>query len=118
MNYFTTRHVSGPEAKEPRRCIRCSAEPKLVGTMLDSNKGRIIRMFKCHCGEQTWVSDPARIAGQVAAHGQTLHAQGKGRDHGWRRHGPGHGRMDDHARHCIDVHSVEVKAASGGLSDV
>ncbi len=59
MNYFTTRHVSGPEAKEPRRCIRCSAEPKLVGTMLDSNKGRIIRMFKCHCGEQTWVSDPA-----------------------------------------------------------
>jgi len=24
--------------------------------------------------------------------------------------------MDDHARHCIDVHSVEVKAGSGGLS--
>ena len=59
MNYFNTRHMTGSEFKEPRRCLRCSAESKLVGTMLDSNKGRTIRMFRCQCGEQTWVSDPA-----------------------------------------------------------
>jgi hypothetical protein len=58
MKYFSTRHMSGAEIKEPRRCTRCSAEPKLVGTMLDSNKGRTIRMFRCQCGAQTWVSDP------------------------------------------------------------
>lgn len=59
MNYFSTRHMTGSEIKEPRRCLRCSAEPKLVGTMLNSNKGRTIRMFRCQCGERTWVSDPA-----------------------------------------------------------
>jgi hypothetical protein len=25
----------------------------------DSNKGRIVRMFRCQCGEQTWASDLA-----------------------------------------------------------
>jgi hypothetical protein len=34
-------------------------ESKLVGTMLDSNKGRIIRMFRCQCAEQTWSSEPS-----------------------------------------------------------
>jgi hypothetical protein len=28
--------------------------PKLVRTMLNSQNGRTIRMFKCDCGEQTW----------------------------------------------------------------
>jgi hypothetical protein len=28
-----------------------------VNTMLDSAKGRIIRMFNCQCGKQTWASD-------------------------------------------------------------
>lgn len=59
MNYFSTRHMTGSETKEPRRCPRCSAEPKQVGTMLNSNKGRTIRMFKCQCGEQTWVAESA-----------------------------------------------------------
>ncbi len=56
---YTTQHMTGSEIKEPRRCPRCSAEPRLIGTMLDSNKGRTIRMFRCQCGEQSWVSDPA-----------------------------------------------------------
>ncbi len=42
-----------------RRCPRCDAATRFVGQMLDSVKGRTIRMFRCHCGEQTWVSDPA-----------------------------------------------------------
>lgn len=59
MNYFSPRHMSGSQIKEPGRCPRCSAEPKLVGTMLDSNKGHTIRIFRCQCSEQTWISDPA-----------------------------------------------------------
>ena len=59
MNYFSTSQLTGTETTEPRRCSRCAAEPKLVCKMLDSNKGRTISMFKCQCGEQTWVSDAA-----------------------------------------------------------
>jgi hypothetical protein len=29
-----------------------------VSSMLDSAKSRVIRMFKCQCGEQSWASDP------------------------------------------------------------
>ena len=47
------------ETANVRRCPYCDAAPRFVGQMLDSVKGRTIRMFRCHCGEQTWVSDPA-----------------------------------------------------------
>ena len=47
------------ETANVRRCPRCDAATRFVGQMLDSVKGRTIRMFRCHCGEQTWVSDPA-----------------------------------------------------------
>jgi hypothetical protein len=47
------------ETANVRRCPRCDAATRLAGQMLDSVKGRTIRMFRCHCGEQTWVSDPA-----------------------------------------------------------
>jgi hypothetical protein len=59
MNFISTRQMPHSDATQPRCCIRCGAEPKLVGAMLDSNKGRTIRMFRCQCGEQTWVSEPA-----------------------------------------------------------
>lgn len=54
--------MSGAEIKEPRRCIRCSAEPKLVGTMLDSNKGRTIRIFVIAAMKRSssLISAPAR----------------------------------------------------------
>jgi hypothetical protein len=47
------------ETANERRCPRCDAATRFVGQMLDSVKGRTIRMFRCHCGEQTSVSDPA-----------------------------------------------------------
>jgi hypothetical protein len=47
MNFISTKQMTGSETKKLRRCIRCGEEPKLVGTMLDSNKARIIRMFRC-----------------------------------------------------------------------
>jgi hypothetical protein len=59
MNFISTTRMTDSGINEPRRCIRCGAETKLVGTMLDSNKGRTVRMFKCQCGEQTWISEKA-----------------------------------------------------------
>jgi hypothetical protein len=58
MNLIGTKQMTGSETREPSRCIRCGEEPKLVGTMLDSSKGRIVRVLGCQCGEQIWVYDP------------------------------------------------------------
>jgi len=59
MNFISTKQMTGSETKKTGSCTRCGAEPQLVGTMLDSNKGRTIRMFRCQCGEQTWIFEPA-----------------------------------------------------------
>ena len=58
MNFISTKQATGSETKEASHCVRCGEEPKLVGTMLDSRKGRTIRMIRCQCGEQTWVYEP------------------------------------------------------------
>jgi hypothetical protein len=57
INYIGTTKLAGKITIEGRRCNRCGAQPQLVSTMLDSAKGRIVRMFKCQCGEETWASD-------------------------------------------------------------
>jgi DNA-directed RNA polymerase subunit RPC12/RpoP len=41
---------------EPPRCSKCGKEPKFLGAMLDSAKGRNIRMYECQCGSKTWTS--------------------------------------------------------------
>jgi len=38
----------------PRHCSKCGKEPKLIGAILDSAKGRNIRMYECQCGDRTW----------------------------------------------------------------
>lgn len=57
MNFISTKQVTDSETKEPRP-YSLRPSPKFVGTMLDSNKGPTIRIFRCQCGEQTWVSEP------------------------------------------------------------
>jgi len=59
MNFISTKQMTGSENKKTGSCTRCGAEPKLIGTILDSNKGRTIRMLRCQCGEQIWVFEPA-----------------------------------------------------------
>jgi hypothetical protein len=59
MNYLSPDAMSAEEAREAPRCSRCDAQPRLVRQMLDSRSGKTIRMFKCACGAQSWVSDPA-----------------------------------------------------------
>jgi len=38
----------------PPRCPSCNALPTLVDTMLDPRNGRIIRLYRCTCGERIW----------------------------------------------------------------
>jgi hypothetical protein len=42
----------------PVRVCACGEKPALLRSMLDSQTGRTVRMFKCKkCGEQTWSED-------------------------------------------------------------
>ena len=56
-NHFSTTNFTGRKSIEDRTCSRCGAKLELVNTMLDSAKGRIIRVFNCQCGRQTWTSN-------------------------------------------------------------
>jgi formate dehydrogenase maturation protein FdhE len=42
------------EPKPDRACNVCGEKPNLLRSMLDTQTGRTVRMFKCKCGEQTW----------------------------------------------------------------
>ena len=38
-------------------CSRCGAMPTLVKTLLDSRKGKSVRIIQCSCGEQRWCEE-------------------------------------------------------------
>jgi hypothetical protein len=38
-------------------CNRCGAVPTEVQTLLDSRKGKSVRIMRCKCGEQSWSED-------------------------------------------------------------
>jgi hypothetical protein len=59
MKFVDTKNPIVEEIAEGRRCPHCDSAARFVGRMLDSVKGRTIRIFRCDCGEQAWVSDPA-----------------------------------------------------------
>ena len=56
-NEFKNEVFSSFDPNPVRACSNCDKKPALVRTMLDSNNGRTVRMFKCECGEQTWAED-------------------------------------------------------------
>ena len=58
MNYVSPTDFTDKKTVQNRACCQCGAQPKEVGMMLDSARGRVVRMFKCECGEQAWVYDP------------------------------------------------------------
>jgi hypothetical protein len=35
-------------------CPTCASRPRLIISILDSRKGRTVRMFECRCGEVVW----------------------------------------------------------------
>ncbi len=42
--------------ESPPRCGKCGRDPKFIGAILDSAKGRNIRVYECQCGSTTWTS--------------------------------------------------------------
>ena len=38
-------------------CSRCGATPTAVQTLLDSRKGRSVKIMRCQCGKETWRED-------------------------------------------------------------
>jgi hypothetical protein len=38
-------------------CSRCGAMPTVVQTLLDSRKGRSVKIMRCQCGRETWRED-------------------------------------------------------------
>jgi uncharacterized protein with PIN domain len=58
MNYFSTGKLFGPKTREENRCSYCSAQLKLVSKMMDPRRGRMVRIFECGCGQQSWADDP------------------------------------------------------------
>jgi hypothetical protein len=56
-NDFKNEVFSSFEPNPIRICSQCGEKPVLVRTVLNSQNGRTVRMFKCDCGEQTWSED-------------------------------------------------------------
>jgi uncharacterized protein YfaQ (DUF2300 family) len=54
MNYVSPADRTGKKTIPDRAC----AQPKLAGMMLDSAGGRMVRMFECECGKQSWTYEP------------------------------------------------------------
>jgi len=41
------------------KCKRCSASPRLMHKILNPRTGGTLRMYRCECGEQMWLDEPA-----------------------------------------------------------
>jgi hypothetical protein len=41
----------------PSRCRRCGSATVERLSVLDTRRGRTMRLFQCGCGEQTWLED-------------------------------------------------------------
>jgi hypothetical protein len=46
----------GKEAQgdEPIFCPKCASELRLMINILDTRKGKTVRLFRCECGEFVW----------------------------------------------------------------
>jgi formate dehydrogenase maturation protein FdhE len=48
---------SGNEAQDDDLivfCPTCASQPRLLIAILDSRKGKTVRLFECQCGEVVW----------------------------------------------------------------
>jgi formate dehydrogenase maturation protein FdhE len=54
---FKNEVFSSYDPNPIRVCSYCGGRPALLRSMLDTQSGRTVRMFKCNCGEQTWLED-------------------------------------------------------------
>jgi formate dehydrogenase maturation protein FdhE len=48
---------SGTEARDDGHiifCPTCASRPRLIISIVDSRKGKTVRVFECECGEIVW----------------------------------------------------------------
>jgi hypothetical protein len=43
--------------KHRPRCLSCAASPALVDTILNSQTGQTVRLYRCECGQRTWKNE-------------------------------------------------------------
>jgi hypothetical protein len=44
-----------PQMQDHRpRCPACAAFPRLAQSLLDTRKGKTVRLYQCRCGERIW----------------------------------------------------------------
>jgi hypothetical protein len=56
MSIFSAETIA-KVAAAPIKLCGCGLKPKLVKTLMNSQHGRTIRLFRCDCGEQSWSED-------------------------------------------------------------
>jgi len=49
--------AAGVKTASTAACNRCGATPTAVQTLLDSRKGRTVKIMRCQCGRETWRED-------------------------------------------------------------
>ncbi len=54
-----TSDTQAEPRKAPNKCGRCGATPRLAHKILSVRTGGTLRMYKCECGERTWLDHPA-----------------------------------------------------------
>ena len=58
-NEFKNEIFSRYDPHPVRACGYCAKKPVLLRSMLNPQTGGTLRIFKCECGEQTWLEDRA-----------------------------------------------------------
>ena len=59
-------------------CRRCGKEPRFVTSMLEPRSGRVFCMFKCDCGDKSWLLDERRVASQSSTAGTATIPRNRG----------------------------------------
>ncbi len=56
MDRIDPRKRLGKEAQDDDTffCPTCASRPRLIISILDSRKGKTVRIFECRCGEIVW----------------------------------------------------------------
>lgn len=55
MDLFMARRIADLPDTSDRKCRFCMKKLELVRTVVDSDRGDVIHMFKCECGDHIWI---------------------------------------------------------------
>lgn len=50
----TKAELPKQQTQDGPRCPTCAAFPRLAQSILDTRKGKTVRLYQCKCGERIW----------------------------------------------------------------